>query len=344
MTDAKTKDNDKNEQPTDADTEGTIYFEHKFFKSFQDLYFRKTDAGEPVAVVTLSKNNEAVLLFDGIRKEFNIAKDSHDDDMLNKVSECLDFVKGIRIGDKLPTEVTTGEPSWTPSEKHFLIAKQRLTLQLVTWMTGDEHIFSTTEEIMMLANDPQTKKNINLAFAEAAEELGLGRDQRDQVIAQIESLAKQLAYVEAMRDIFNDVKRVDEKIQGLRPLFGTDRAMVDTADQVARLAQRCLRSFEEQFETIDAQTGEVMAMLKNIGNQLEYIHKCRDELFKRLHPWEEIIRKWKTVYIVKSEENIMRLREIYQFLAPRFMAVNDWVLVTKRGTEKSKPLGGVLRW
>jgi hypothetical protein len=120
--------------------------------------------------------------------------------------------------------------------------------------------------------------------------------------------------------------------------------MVDTADQVARLSQRCVKKFSEVFDTIDAQTGEVMAMLKNISNQLEYIHITRNDLYKRLHPWEEHIRKWKTVYIVKSEENVIRIREIYQFLAPRFMAVNDWVLMSKRGTDKSKPLGGVLRW
>ena len=185
MTDAKSKDDKKKDAQTDAETEGTVFFQHKFFKSFEDLYFRKTEAGEPVAVVTLSKANEAILLFDGIRKEFGIAKDSHDDDMLNKVTESLDFITLIRVGEKLPTEVTTGDPSWDPSERHFLIAKQRLTLQLVTWMTGDEHIFTTAEEIMMLAEDPQTKKNINLAFAEAAEELGLGRDQKEEVIAQI---------------------------------------------------------------------------------------------------------------------------------------------------------------
>jgi len=328
----------------DAESETTVNFEHKFFKSFEDLYFRLTDSGEPVAVVTLAKNNEAVLVFDGIRKEFGVAKESHDDVMLDKVAKSLDFVNGIRLGDDFPSEIATGEPSWTPSERHFLIAKQRLTLQLVTWMTGDEHIFTTVEDLMMLANDPQTKKNINLAFAEAAEELGLGRDHRDEVILQIEALAKQLAYVEAMRDIFNDIKKIDEKIQGLRSLFGTDRSMFDTVDQVARLSQRCIGKFSEQFDTIDAQTGEVMAMLKNISNQLDYIHKCRDELYKRLHPWEEFIRKWKTVYIVKSEENVARIREIYQFLAPRFMKVNDWVLMSKLGMEKAKPLGGVLRW
>ncbi len=341
---ADKKSDDSKDKKSDPLSDTVVCFEHKFFKSFEDLYFRTTEAGEPVAVVTLSKNNEAVLVFDGIRKEFNIVKDSHDDLMLNKVAEALQFVNGMRMGDDLPSEVATGEPSWEPSERHFLIAKQRLTLQLVSWMTGDEQVFTTVEELMMIANDPQTKKNINLAFAEAAEELGLGRDQHEEVISQIESLSKQLAYVEAMRDIFGDIKKIDEKIQGLRGLFGADKTMVDTADQVARLSQRCIRKFTEVFDTIDAQTGEVMAMLKNISNQLEYIHKTRNDLYRRLHPWEEHIRKWKTVYMVRSEGNIVRIREIYQFLAPRFMKVNDWVLMTKLGTDKSKRLGGVLRW
>lgn len=341
---AEKKNDESKDKGAEALPDNVVCFEHKFFKSFEDLYFRMTDEQEPVAVVTLSKNNEAVLVFDGIRKEFKIAKDTHDDIMLNKVAESLEYVSGIRLGDELPSEVATGEPSWEPSERHFLIAKQRLTLQLVTWMTGDEHIFTSIEELMMLSEDPMTKKNINLAFAEAAEELGLGRDRREEVIAKIESLAHQLAYIEAMRDIFNDVKKIDEKIQGLRSLFGADRSMVDTADQVARLSQRCVNKFTELFDTIDAQTGEVMAMLKNIANQLEYIHTTRNELFKRLHPWEEHIRKWKSVFIVRSEENVIRIREIYQFLAPRFMKVNDWVLMSKLGMEKSKPLGGVLRW
>ncbi|MBX9634488.1 MAG: hypothetical protein K2X44_05850, partial [Magnetospirillum sp.] len=72
----------------------------------------------------------------------------------------------------------------------------------------------------------------------------------------------------------------------------------------------------------------------------------RDELHRRLLPWEDFIPVWKTVYVLKSEENVVRIRDIYQFLAPRFMQVNEWVLVTKRGFEagKKKPIGGVLRW
>ena len=331
----------KNEN--DAETDNIIRFEHKFFSSFEYLYFRLTDAGEAVAVIKLA-NNDAILSFEGMRREFMFREDNPDAQMLVKVAAGLAFVRGLRPGDELPKEITTREASWQPGEKHLLIARQRLTMQLVTWMTGEEHIFTTVEELMQMAQNPDVRKNINLAFAEAAEELGLGRARREEVVGYIEKLAHELAYIEYERDIMMEVRRVDEKVQGLRRLYSVDRTLMDTADQVARLSQRAIKLFQDNFDQVDAQTGEIMAMLKNIDNQTDYLRNVRDELHQRLLPWEDFIRIWKTIYVVRSDENTARLRDLYQFLAPRFMQVNDWVLVTKRGFEKAKPLGGTLRW
>jgi plasmid stabilization system protein ParE len=322
-----------------------IGFSHKFFSSFEELYFRMTDTGEPVAVLKMA-GNEAILGFDGIRREFGLTEDSPDGRMLAKVAEGLQFVRGLKPGDVLPKEVTTREASWDPTDRHRRIARQRLTMQLVTWLTGDEHIFTSAEELAQVAEDPQVKKNINLAFAEAAEELGLGRERREEVVQYIETLARELAYIEALRDMFGEVKKIDDKVQGLRRLYGSDRSMVDTVDQVARLCQRALQTFEESFDQVDAQTGEILAMLKNIENQTDYIRTARDDLHRRVMAWEDFFPIWKTIFVVRSDENTSRIRDLYQFLAPRFMQVNEWVLVTKRGFEqaKKKPLGGILRW
>lgn len=321
-----------------------IGFDHKFFQSFDELYFRITDSGEAVAVLKLA-NNDAILAFDGIKREFMLAEDSRDAQMLNRVAEGLLYVRGLRIGEKLPKEILTREASWDPTERHRRIARQRLTMQLVTWLTGDEHIFTSAEELAQLAEDPQVKKNINLAFAEAAEEIGLGRERREEVVLYIEQLAKELSYIEHERDVYVEIRKVDEKVQGLRRLYSSDRGMIETTDQVARLSQRALKVIGDYFEQVDAQTGEILAMLKNIENQVGYIRGVRDELHRRLLPWEDIIPVWKTVFIVRSEDNIARIRDIYQFLAPRFMQVNDWVLMTRRGVEtKKKPMGGVMRW
>jgi plasmid stabilization system protein ParE len=330
---------DNADQPAD----NIIRFEHKFFSSFEDLYFRLTDTGEAVAVIKLA-NNDAILSFEGMRREFMFKEDAPDGQMLVKVAAGLAFVRGLRPGDELPKELTTREASWQPADKHLMVARQRLTMQLVTWMTGEEHIFTTVEELLQMAQNPDVRKNINLAFAEAAEELGLGRDRREEVVGYIEKLAHELAYIEFERDVMLDVRRIDDKIQGLRRLYSVDRSLMDTADQVARLSQRAVKLFQDNFDQVDAQTGEIMAMLKNIDNQMEYIRTVRDELHQRLLPWEDFIRIWKSIYVVRSDENTARLRDIYQFLAPRFMQVNEWVLITKRGFEKAKPIGGVLRW
>jgi len=327
-----------------AEDSGIIAFEHKFFTSFEDLYFRLTEEGEPVAVIKLAAN-DAVLAFDGLRREFGLKDDSPDGSMLTRIAEGLQFVRGLRVGDELPKEVTSREASWEPQERHIMIARQRLTMQLVTWLTGDEHIFTSVEELLQLAQDPQVKKNVSLAFSEAAEELGLGRERREEVVQYIERLARELAYVEAERDIFVEVKKIDEKIQGLRRVYSSERSMIDTTDQVARLSQRSIKLFQDMFDEVDAQTGEILSMLKNIDNQLEYIRSVRDKLFCRLTPWEEFIRVWKMLFVVRSDENTNRIRDIYQFLAPRYMQVNEWVLVTKRGDlKKAKPLGGMMRW
>ncbi|CUW37257.1 conserved protein of unknown function [Magnetospirillum sp. XM-1] len=323
--------------------EGEVSFEHKFFTSFEDLYFRLTDSGEPVAVLKLA-TNEAVLSFDGIKREFGMKEDQHDFKMLDKVAEGLQFVRGLRPGDRLPKEVTTREASWEPQDRHRRIAYQRLTMQLVTWLTGNEHVISNVSELAQVADDPQVKKNVQLAFTEAAEELGLGRENRDEVVRYIETLAKELAYIEALRDTYGEVQKIDEKLQGLRRIYGADRSMIETTDQVGRLSQRALKVFQDYFDQVDAQTGEILAMLKNIDNQIGYIRQVRDALHCRLLPWEDFIQVWKTVFVVRSDDNTNKIRDIYQFLAPRYMQFNDWVLVTKRGMQKSKPLGGQMRW
>lgn len=320
-----------------------ICFEHKFFTSFEDLYFRLTEAGEPVAVLKLA-NNEAVLSFEGLRREFAMREDTHDYRMLERVAEGLMFVRGLRPGDRLPKEVTSREASWEPQDRHRRIAYQRLTMQLVTWLTGNENVISNVGELAQIADDPQVKKNIQLAFTEAAEELGLGRARRDEVVQYIETLARELSYIEALRDTFSEVKKIDEKLQGLRRIYGADRSMIETTDQVARLSQRALKLFQDYFDQIDAQTGEILSMLKNIENQIGYIRQVRDALHCRLLPWEDFIQIWKTVFIVRSDDNTNKIRDIYQFLAPRYMHFNDWVLVTRRNPTKAKPYGGQMMW
>lgn len=314
-----------------------VVFEHRFFGALEDAHFRLSQqTGEPVMMVKLAKN-ELALSFPGLRKEFDISPDSADGRMLAQVAEALKYVKGLCIGDPLPREMITREASWEPQDKHRRIAHDRLVLQLVSWMTGDEHVFTNPDELAQIAADPQVRKKLNLAFAEAAERLGIGRERKEEVVGYIKTLTDELAYIETLRDAFRHVLSMEEKIQKLRRLYGRERSVLEIADQVARLAQRAIAEFQDLFDQVDAQTSEILAVLKNVQAQIGFIREMRDDLHRRLMAWDEILAMWDGVTVKVGDDKPDLLRHTYHFLAPRFMQVNEWTLMTKAA--QSRPHG-----
>jgi len=306
-----------------------VVFDNVFFHKLEDAFFQKSEqSGEVVLTIRFAKNHVS-LPFKGIRREFKIADGSPDDLMLEQVTKALKYVKGLRLGDPLPKEILTREASWELSERHLQIAYQRVSIQLVNWMTGGQQVVTDPEELLQLANDPQIKKTVNKAFGEAAEKLGLGRDNKEAVVTHVETLAHELAYIEALRDRFRHVERMEKKIQDLRRLYGRERSVLEVADQVARLGLRAVDDFNAAFLEVDAQTGEILSVLRNLDSQIAYIRDKRDDIHAKLMAWDDILAEWDSVEIKMSPDKPEVLRRAYQFLAPRFMAVKDWILMSK---------------
>ncbi len=197
---------------------------------------------------------------------------------------------------------------------------------------------------MQVANDPLAQKKVNIAFAEAAECLGIGRTRKQEVVDYIERMAKKLAYIEALRDRFKRVLMVQQKIQGVRRLYGHERSALEIADPVARLIELAVRQFCEGFDEIDVQTGGILAILKNIDSQIQFISSIHNLLYRRLMSWDSIVTRWKPVPVQRSERSLDLLRETYRFLAPRFMQVKEWVLATKPDRKKKKALMRTMVW
>ena len=311
-----------------------VVFESSFFHKLEDAFFHISEqSGDAVLTVSFAKNYVS-LPFRGLKREFKIADDSPDGHMLEQVAKALKYVKGLRIGDPLPKEILTREASWALSERHTKIAFQRLSVQLVRWLTGGQEVITDPDELLQFADDPQIKKEVNRAFGEAAERLGLGRDHKEEVIRHVEALAHELAYIEALRDRFRHVRAMEDKIQGLRRLYGRERSVLEVADQVARLGGRAVAEFNDSFLEVDAQTGEIISVLRNLDNQIAYIRDKRDDIYARLMAWDEILDVWDKVELKVSPDKPDLLRNAYQFLAPRYMMVKEWVLMTKlQGSE-----------
>ena len=314
-------------------SDGAVVLSIPLFKAAPDGYFHKSDGRDVVYSLKLG-DMDAALPLASIRKEFHVEEDSEDGRMLDLITRALSFVSALRLGDALPSEVLTGEPSWDITAAHRLRAYQRLTLQLATWITGEERVCTSADELNQIAEDPNNKRKWNEAFDVAAKQLGFEENGREQVMALVSSLAEEIAYIEALRDRFDEVLPIDPRLQRLRRLYAHENSVREIADAVVRLFGIAKQKLSTSFAEIDAQTGEILSVLRKPEQQVVYIRKARDELFCSLMVWDDMIRRWEKAPMKREESNVTLLRDSYRFLAPRYMPVNEWVRVSEAGAKR----------
>ncbi len=246
--------------------------------------------------------------------------------MLGLIAAALDFVAGLRPGDPLPAEVLSGEASWDPSAAHFRLANARLQLQLVAWLrpdAGSQAMPLDTQALLAAADNPVLRQQVQEAFGKAAE--ALSQPSPEAVVALVEDLARELAYVEALRErLLGRVQGMAVKLERLTHGWRGDAAQLETLTQVRRLTGVALRQINQRFAELDAQTAEVMSALRNLENQRAFIRSNRDWLYRTQRAWQPVLLDWDNAGFGFDEHTRLLLVRTYQFLAPRFMAVTEW--------------------
>jgi hypothetical protein len=336
-------DGDEPAVPGTTSKPGTrVEFENNFFNCFEEPYFRLTDlrGGEPMLVCKIGAD-EMLLPFKGITRECNITDDSPDGQMLATIGQALRYVKAIRPGDPLPPELFSDGVSWQVDKEHLALAHQKLSGQLLAWIFEGDSDMSAAELLDRMASDRNAKAKLNEAFAEAAKQLGLGEDGRERVAEMIEDLASDLAYIEALREKYLALEQIQRNLMLIQKQYNGERSIFDLARSVAQLHFKAVKEFRKVFTELDAQTGEIIAALKNIGAQKRYIRKARNKLHTRLMPWDEISDAWEGVQIRRSENVGTLLRNLYRFLAPRYMPLDEWVI---RSAPSSRNGNDEMRW
>jgi hypothetical protein len=310
-----------------ASLPSNIKLDNMVFSRFSECLFYLSESSEEFVLSVNVGGNQVVLPVAGVIKEFALSP--ADVEMLELVGQSLRFVRGLKIGDALPKEVLTGEASWEVSQKHQIVARQRVLMQLVNWLAGVETLLTSPEQLMQLANDPATKKKVNEAFGEAAERLGLGRENREQMLPYVEKLSNELAYVEALREVVESIRNMLGKIEGLRKVYLREKSLLQTIDQVRKLMLVAIADFDGRIAELDAQTGEILSVLKNLESQVLFIREKRDDLYARLLAWREVIDEWRRVDVAMSLKMENIIAHLYQFLATRYMKTDEWVLMTQ---------------
>ncbi len=265
---------------------------------------------------------DASLPFPTLVASFQI--NDRDRQLLGTVTKGLRFVKEIRPGDTIPSEVLDGSASWAADERHTDTARKRLQVQLVGWFTGSPADIKDTSHLMRLAEDPNVKERVNDAFAKAAVSLGLQAGDREGVLARIESLVRELAYIEALRERFGNIHRVESILDTLLHHFRGDVGTTQSIMRIKALLKPPFRRFQTIFDEIDAMTSEVLSALKNVSQQIDFIRRARDDLWDHYMAWQDIIEQSQQITLERSSACEMLVRKIYALVASRYPQEQTW--------------------
>jgi hypothetical protein len=313
---------------------------HPVFATFRNPLFRRAESDNAAVMVIELGDKDAAIPLTLIQLAFGISAESSDGVMLGLITQSLDFVSCLRIGDPLPAEIVTGQASWQPDATHLRISNARLQWQLVNWLNdggGTDKASFAPQSLLQLADDPARRQLVQQAFAKAAHVLGL--PDGEAVVAQMEKLGRELAYIEALRErLLRRVKAMVRKLDRIAQSFCSDFWRRATITRVCQLAATALTRIGQRFD--DLQTGEVMAALRNTEGQQAFIRSNRDWLYVSQRAWQPLLVEWDAVSTSMNDEMVLLLNRTYRFLAPRFMPVTEWIAASRptKVTDATEPM------
>jgi hypothetical protein len=297
-------------------------FEHKVF-SVPSVFFALTEDRKPAMHIDYGDLRAAIELR-AVRRGFGIPAHSPDDQMLGTVEGSLRFVRKIRPNDSIPREVLDGTASWAADDSHHQTAHSRLTLQLAAWMTGKSAAKLARDQIRALAANPDVISRVQAAVADIVRKVGLQPNEKHVIVDRIEAFARELSYIEAIRERFEAARGINLKVAKLLALYKTDRFVGENLARVAALMHAPLAAFEAMFSKTDAMVADIIGICQSHAERVAELRVMRDDLFELYLLWEPILTRWQEQEIVKSKATEESVRILFQFLARNYPQTNTW--------------------
>ncbi len=314
--------------------------QHPMFTAMGRVRFRSGSDGAPVMLVRLGER-DAQMPLQSLRRHCAIADDTPDGRMLDLIGSALDYVACLRLGDRLPAEVRTGEASWRPSTAHARLAATRLTLALLAGLSppaGWAALAGDDAALARLAADPAAQAELEAAVARAAVPLGLpdGATAR----RRLGELSHELAYIEALRTgLLRPVEALCGRLARLRDDRRRLTVSFDTLSQVHKLAGLACRGLRGRFDAVDAGGCDARGLLGDVPRRRRAIRAQRDWLHRERRAWEPVLAQWDGAGEASSADVASVLAATYRFLAPRFMPTQPWQAPQPDRRRQGRPSG-----
>jgi len=330
----------------DPDSTRRCVLEHPVFRRVANIRFRRSPSdGTPVMIMPFD-DREAALPLKGIQREFDIPDDSPDGRMLALIAESLGYVTALHPGDPLPAEVVSGDASWQPGGTHLRRAQVRLRVSLLGWHdpAAAKLAVRDLEGGGRMETDPELKTAMQHALRKAAADLAAKSP--EDVMARLDSLAGEFAYIEALRDRL--LTRVQLLVARARRVAGglnrSDSVRSDAINRVIKMTNTSLGELNGRFEKVDEVCRDIIGLLRDPDLRVAFVQENRDTLYRSQLGWEPILAQWDEV----AEDEEMSLWQVvantYQFLARRYLAVTEWPSFAALRSSLSTSKRNVMHW
>ncbi len=313
---------------TIADRAPRLVLQHPVFATFDYPFFRISEVErKPVLVIRLD-DREASLPLAGVMREFGIAPHGEDGIMLGLVARALQFVTGLRIGDRLPSEILTREASWSVDEASRDRALARLNLLLIAWAQGGTPGASTRELLSRAGQVPINADTIAAGLHRLATRIG--NVTPDEALARVRQVAGEFAHIDALRDqLLRGAQRLSAVLDRLSRNFRGDGTHKELLMQVRRLAAIGVADLQARFDQADGAVGDITEIVARPDDVIAVLRDRRDGLYVRLRAWEPYIMEWETIEAGANVRTWHLAHDTYRFLAPRFMTMVEWMSAPK---------------
>ena len=108
--------------------------------------------------------------------------------------------------------------------------------------------------------------------------MGLEENQTKTVVDYIETLARELCYVEALRERCLEVQRIRKNLETLVKAYSDDLRMSSDIGRIKALMGKGLGELENILHNVDAKSADILAALISIYEVILSVRKARDDL------------------------------------------------------------------
>jgi hypothetical protein len=308
-------DNDVRETLADGGTT-TFVFTNILFKAPGARFVGAGNDRRAMFAVDLG-DTKGLLPIPAMKRQFNIPAGSPDDRMIDLAVRSIRYVAEIRPGDNVPNEILTGKASWMIDPRHADIARKKLELQLLASVDPTEVKLRDTKEITAYLEKPENKAKLRQAFRVAAKAMGRAEDDHAPVLDALVTMARELAYIEALREWFLQAGAILKKIQWVGKAYDGDRRLKGEIGQMRGLFMPVSQEYRTLFNALDELTGDVVSALATISQKVEEVRKGRDKLHHLTLVWRDIVVQWRNCTPDTAPRFLETARATYRFLATR---------------------------